>query len=297
MARIGFVGLGNMGGPMAANLVKAGHAVTGFDLVPAARDVAAAAGVTVAAVLVDVARDADALVTMLPGGGQLLEVWRAVVPAARPDAVIIDCSTVDVAASREAHALAAAAGLASLDAPVSGGVGGAKAASLTFMVGGEPAALERARQVLEAMGKRIVHCGAGGAGQAAKACNNMVLGISMIALGEAFVLGERLGLTHQALYDVLSTSSGQCWALVNHCPVPGPVPTSVANASYKPGFAATLMTKDLRLARAAAADAGVDAGLGAAAAALFEAFVAGDTQGLDYSAIITLIRERSGAAS
>ena len=165
------------------------------------------------------------------------------------------------------------------------------------MAGGEADALERARPLLEAMGKRIVHCGAGGAGQAAKACNNMVLGISMIAIAEAFVLGERLGLEHQALYDVLSTSSGQCWALVNHCPVPGPVPTSVANADYKPGFAAALMTKDLRLARAAAAEAQVETTLGTTAAALYESFLDGEGKALDYSAIIKLVRERSGAAS
>ena len=171
------------------------------------------------------------------------------------------------------------------------------AGSLTFMAGGETEALERARPLLEAMGKRVVHCGAGGAGQAAKACNNMVLGISMIAISEAFVLGETLGLEHQALFDVLSTSSGQCWALVNHCPVPGPVPASVANAGYKPGFAAALMTKDLRLARAAAAEAKVDVQLGAAAAAFYEAFLDGEGGALDYSAIIKLVRERSGASS
>ncbi len=297
MARIGFVGLGNMGGPMAANLAKAGHAVVGFDLVPAAREAVAAAGVAIVAELADAAREADTLVTMLPGGAPLLEVWRALLDVARPDTLLIDCSTVDVASARAAHALAAEAGLASVDAPVSGGVGGATAATLTFMVGAEQAALERARPVLEAMGKRIVHCGPGGAGQAAKACNNMVLGISMIALGEAFVLGERLGLTHQALFDVLSTSSGQCWALTNHCPVPGPVPTSAANRDYAPGFAAPLMLKDLHLAQEAAAASGVDARLGATAATLYEAFLAGDTPDLDYSAIINLIRDRSGAPS
>ena len=297
MARIGFVGLGNMGTPMAANLVTAGHAVAGFDSSPAAREAATAAGVAVTDTIGAVTRDAEVLVTMLPGGAQLLEVWRMLLETARPATLLIDCSTVDVASCRKAHALAAAGGFASLDAPVSGGVGGAVAASLTFMVGAEPAALERARPVLEAMGKRIVHCGPGGAGQAAKACNNMVLGISMIALGEAFVLGERLGLTHQALYDVLSTSSGQCWALTNHCPVPGPVPTSAANRDYKPGFAAALMLKDLRLARDAAADAGVAASLGGAASDLYAAFVEADAQGLDYSAIISLIRERSGAPS
>ena len=294
MAKIGFVGLGNMGGPMAANLVKAGHAVVGFDLAPAARASAEAAGATVAADPVVVANEAEVVVTMLPGGAQLLEVWRVLAETAAPGTLLVDCSTVDVTSAREAHALAAARGLAALDAPVSGGVGGAVAASLTFMVGGEAEAVERARPVLDAMGKRVVHCGAGGAGQAAKACNNMVLGISMIALAEAFVLGERLGLEHQALYDVLSTSSGQCWALVNHCPVPGPVPTSVANAGYKPGFAAALMTKDLRLAREAAATVGVEASLGGSAAALYEAFIAGAGRSLDYSAIIALVRERSG---
>lgn len=294
---IGFVGLGNMGAPMAANLVKAGHPVAGFDVTPAAVKQAKAAGVSVAASVTEAAREADVVVTMLPSGRHLVGVYEELAGAARPDALLIDCSTVDVASAREAHAMARAKGLMSVDAPVSGGVSGAAAATLTFMAGGEEAAIERARPILEAMGKRIVHCGGAGAGQAAKACNNMVLGVSMIALGEAFTLGEKLGLTHQALFDVLSTSSGQCWALVNHCPVPGPVPTSSANNGFRPGFAAALMLKDLKLARDAAQEAGAASPLGAEAARLYEDFVAADDKGLDYAAIIELIRGRSAGGA
>jgi 3-hydroxyisobutyrate dehydrogenase len=290
---IGFIGLGNMGGPMAANLAKAGHEVLGFDVTAAAVERSAASGVSAARSL-EQAANADIVVTMLPSGDHLVSVYETLVAAARPDALLIDCSTVDVASCARAHEMARANGLASIDAPVSGGVSGAAAATLTFMVGGEEAAVERARPVLEAMGRRVVHCGPAGAGQAAKTCNNMVLGISMIALAEAFTLGERLNLSHQALFDVLSTSSGQCWALINHCPVPGPVPASAANHGFRPGFAAALMLKDLRLARDAAETAGVDISLGRQATSLYEQFNALDEDGLDYAAIIKLVRERSG---
>src|SRR6202453_1714342 len=187
---------------------------------------------------------------MLPAGEHVLSVWNDVVPVARQGTLFIDCSTIDVASARKAHALAAARGIATLDAPVSGGVGGAKAAPLTFMVGGSDHAFARGKPVLERMGKRIVHCGEAGNGQAAKICNNMILGISMIAVSEAFVLGEKLGLTHQALFDVASTASGQCWALTTNCPVPGPVPASPANRNYQPGFATALVLNDLRLSHA-----------------------------------------------
>ena len=291
MARIAFVGLGNMGGPMAANLVKAGHAVSGFDLVPAACDAARAAGVAVADSAGAAAVSAEVVITMLPAGKHLVEAYeRELVPSAPESALFIDSSTVDVESARRAHDLARAHGSASVDAPVSGGVGGAQAASLTFMVGGEAEAIARARPILEAMGRRVVACGGPGAGQAAKMCNNMILGISMIAISEAFVLGERLGLDHQALFDVASTSSGQCWALTNHCPVPGPVPGSAANRDYQPGFATALMLKDLTLARDAADAAGVDTALGHHAREIYATF-AEHHAALDYSGIITAVRE------
>ncbi len=258
MAVIGFIGLGNMGGPMAANLVKAGHSVHGFDLSPAAIDAAKAAGVTIGKSPVAVAREAEIVITMLPSGKHVLSVYdgaEGIVAAVKPGTLLIDSSTIDVDSARKAHALATARGAVAVDAPVSGGVGGAAAGTLTFMVGGEPAAFDAARPILEAMGKKIVHCG-GAAGQAAKICNNMILGISMIGVCEAFVLAEKLGLSHQSLYDVASTASGQCWSLTSYCPVPGPVPTSPANRDYQPGFAAALMLKDLKLAQEASQSAG-----------------------------------------
>src|ERR1700745_532785 len=252
MATIAFIGLGNMGGPMAANLVKAGHKVVAFDLVASSRDQAKSDGAAIAESSVASVKGADVVITMLPAGKHVLSVWNEVVPVMTKGTLIIDCSTIDVESSKQAHALAAKHGVASVDAPVSGGTGGAKGATLTFMCGGEEKAFAAAKPVLEKMGKKIVHCGAAGAGQGVKICNNMVLAISMIGLGEAFSLAERLGLSHQAGFDVVSTSSGQCWALTSYCPVPGPVPTSPANNDYKPGFAAALMLKDLNLARAAA---------------------------------------------
>ena len=252
--KIAFIGLGNMGLPMAANLVKAGHQLRGFDVVPAANEAAAKFGIEIAPNAQAAVQAADIVISMLPNGGLVLELYGSgILAAAPPGALFIDSSTIDVASARAAHALAEAAGRSSLDAPVSGGVGGAAAGTLTFMAGGEPGAFARAEPVLQHMGKKIVHCGGAGAGQAAKICNNLILGISMVAVGEAFVLAEKLGLSHQALYDVASTSSGQCWALTSYCPVPGPVPASPANNGYKPGFAAALMLKDLKLAREAAA--------------------------------------------
>ncbi len=236
MATIAFIGLGNMGGPMAANLVKAGHRVIGHDLVQANLDAAGQGGVEPASSSADAVGQADIVVTMLPAGKHVVGVWTEALPLARPGTLFIDSSTIDVDSAKQAHAMALAKGLASLDAPVSGGVGGAKAATLTFMCGGSAEAFARSEPVLSQMGRKVVHCGEAGAGQAAKICNNMILGISMIGVSEAFVLAEKLGLSHQALFDVASTSSGQCWSLTSYCPVPGPVPASPANNWLRPGL-------------------------------------------------------------
>jgi 3-hydroxyisobutyrate dehydrogenase len=290
MTTIAFIGLGNMGGPMAANLVKAGHRIVGFDLVPASREAAEAAGVAIATSGAEAVREAEIVVTMLPAGKHVLSVWREIVPSAKPGTLVIDSSTIDVESARQAHALAAERGCLSLDAPVSGGVGGATAATLTFMCGGEAEAFGKAEPVLSRMGKRVVHCGEAGAGQAAKICNNMILGVSMIGVCEAFVLAEKLGLSAQALFDVASTSSGQCWSLTTYCPVPGPVPTSPANAGYKPGFAAALMLKDLRLAQEAALASGAATPLGAEAAQLYALFHGAGHGDDDFSGIINFVR-------
>ena len=293
MPTIGFIGLGNMGGPMAANLVKAGERVHGFDVVPASRDASAQDGVQIVATARATVESADVVVTMLPAGEHVMSVWNDILPVARQGTLFIDCSTIDVANARNAHKLAAERGVASLDAPVSGGVGGAKAATLTFMVGGSAHAFERGKPLLERMGKRVVHCGEAGNGQAAKICNNMILGASMIAVSEAFVLGEKLGLSHQALFDVASASSGQCWSLTSYCPVPGPVPASPANSAYKPGFAAALMLKDLKLAREAAESVKAETALGAHAAKIYEEFAKKGHSAQDFSGIINLVREQS----
>ncbi len=287
---IGFIGLGHMGGPMAANLVKAGLNVRGFDLVEASKQAAQANGVQIADNVAQLVQGAGVIITMLPAGSHVLSVWRELVTVVAPDALLVDCSTIDVASARKAHEMAAEYKLLSIDAPVSGGVVGATAATLTFMAGGEKAAFDKAEPVLAAMGKRIVHCGDAGAGQAAKICNNMILGISMIGVCEAFALGEKLGLSQQALFDVASTSSGQCWALTTNCPVPGPVPASPANRDYQPGFAASLMLKDLKLAQAAAASVGATTPLGAEAAQLYNLFNALGFGGEDFSGIIRLLR-------
>jgi 3-hydroxyisobutyrate dehydrogenase len=292
MPHIGFIGLGNMGGPMAANLVKSGEHVRGFDVAAASREAAAGDGVEIAANARSCVENAGVVITMLPAGEHVLSVWNDILPEANQGTLFIDCSTIDVASARAAHKRAAERGIATLDAPVSGGVGGARAATLTFMVGGSAHAFARGKPVLERMGKRVVHCGEAGNGQAAKICNNMILGISMIAVSEAFVLGEKLGLSHQALFDVAAASSGQCWSLTSYCPVPGPVPTSPANNDYKPGFAAALMLKDLKLAREAAQSAKVDAELGARAAEIYERFAAQGHSGTDFSAIIKQVRGR-----
>ena len=296
MASIAFIGLGNMGGPMAANLVKAGHKVVAFDLVAASRDQAQSDGAAIAESSVSAVKGADTVITMLPAGKHVMSVWNEVVPHLSQGALVIDCSTIDVESSVQAHALAAKQGIASVDAPVSGGTGGAKGATLTFMCGGEDKAFAAAKPVLEKMGKKIVHCGGAGAGQAAKICNNMILGISMIAVSEAFALAEKLGLSHQALFDVASTSSGQCWSLTSYCPVPGPVPTSPANNDYKPGFATALMVKDLTLAQDAAKAAGAATPLGQHAQEIYQAFDRAGQGGVDFSGIIKHVRDLAGKA-
>ncbi len=295
MTTIAFIGLGNMGGPMAGNLVKAGHQVRAFDLSQASKDAAAELGVGIAGSAAEAVAEAEIVVTMLPAGKHVLSVWADILPSVKQGALLIDSSTIDVESARKAHALAADRGCLSLDAPVSGGVGGAKGATLTFMVGGAEEAFALGEPVLAKMGRRIVHAGAAGNGQAAKICNNMILGISMIGVSEAFVLAEKLGLSHQALFDVASTSSGQCWSLTTYCPVPGPVPTSPANNEYKAGFASALMLKDLKLAQEAAQGAGAATPLGAAAAQLYGIHNAWGEGGADFSAIIHLLRGRDPA--
>jgi len=290
MAKIAFIGLGNMGGPMAANLVKAGHKVIAFDLMAASRDQAKSDGAAVADSGAAAAKGADIVITMLPAGKHVLGVWNEVIGSMTKGALIIDCSTIDVESAKQAHALAAKHGMASVDAPVSGGTGGARGATLTFMCGGAEKAFAAAKPVLENMGKKIVHCGTAGAGQAAKICNNMILAVSMIAVSEAFSLAEKLGLSHQALFDVASTSSGQCWALTSYCPVPGPVPTSPANNDYKPGFAAALMLKDLTLAQDAAKAAGEAPPLGKHAQEIYKAFEASGHGEVDFSGVIQHVR-------
>jgi 3-hydroxyisobutyrate dehydrogenase len=291
MAKIAFIGLGNMGLPMALNLAKAGHELIGFEIVPAAIEAAAKAGIKIVPPGPDALSGVDTVITMLPNGKLVLGVYADMLKAAAPGTLFIDSSTIDVASARAAHEAAAAVGMISLDAPVSGGVGGAAAGTLTFMCGGDDGAFARAQPVLKLMGDKIVHCGGPGAGQAAKICNNMILGISMIAVSEAFVLAEKLGLSHQALFDVASTASGQCWSLTTYCPVPGPVPTSPANNAYKPGFAAALMLKDLLLAQEAATTAGAATALGKHAAEIYQSFVDAGQGTTDFSAIITAIRD------
>ena len=307
--RVAFLGLGHMGGPMAINLVKAGYTVTGFDVVPAALETARAHGIATTDTAAEAVAGATVVLTMLPSGKHLLDAYRGapgqhgqpgqpgqpgLLATAAPGTLFLDCSTINVDEAREAAELAVAAGHRAVDAPVSGGVVGAEAGTLTFMVGALPADFEAVKPMLEVMGKRVVHCGEHGAGQAAKICNNMILGVSMIAVSEAFVLGEKLGLTHQALFDVASAASGQCWALTTNCPVPGPVPASPANRDYQPGFAGALMAKDLKLALNALQSTGVAARLGPLASEIYDSFAADGGAGRDFSGIITDIRDKSG---
>jgi 3-hydroxyisobutyrate dehydrogenase len=293
MAQIGFIGLGNMGLPMAQNLVKAGHAVTGYDLSSAASDRFAEGG-GVAATAIDMAcMGAEVIITMLPAGKNVREVYLSrggVLASAQAGALLIDASTVDVETARAVAAAAQVNELAMVDAPVSGGVAGAEAGTLTFMVGGSEQAFARAKPILEAMGKTIVHAGDSGHGQAVKICNNMILGVSMIAVSEAFVLAEKLGIDPQKLFDISSQASGQCWAMTNYCPVPGPVPGSPANRDYQAGFTAAMMLKDLRLAQEAAKGAGAKTPMGAGAAALYGIYVEQGNAQTDFSGIVRFLR-------
>jgi 3-hydroxyisobutyrate dehydrogenase len=292
MTAIGFIGLGNMGGPMAANLVKAGHEVTGFDLSAAALDQLTAAGGKRAASAAAAAAAGDIVITMLPAGPHVRTVYLGdggVLASARKGSLLIDCSTIDVETARAVGKAAAEGGYAMLDAPVSGGVGGATAGTLTFMVGGTAADFTRGEPVLQKMGKTIVHAGPSGNGQAAKICNNMILGISMIAVCEGFALAEKLGLDAQRLFDISAKSSGQCWSMTNYCPVPGPVPSSPANRDYKAGFTAEMMLKDLKLAQQAAQGAGATTPMGANAAALYGLMVNAGNGAADFSAMFRFI--------
>lgn len=288
---IGFIGLGNMGGPMAANLAKAGHNVTGFDL---AADVPE--GVTKAGSAAEAAENRDVVITMLPNGKILLSVAEEILPVMKAGAVLADCSTVDVESARAVAAMAEAAGVLALDAPVSGGIGGAVAGTLTFMVGGSDAAFAAAAPLLDVMGKKTVQCGASGAGQAAKICNNMILGVTMAATCEAFVLADKLGLDRAKMFDVVSTSSGYSWSMNAYCPAPGVGPHSPADNAYKPGFASELMLKDLRLSQSAAVSADADTPMGELAMRIYEAFVEEENgRGLDFSALLPRF-EKSGRA-
>ncbi|MBN8956836.1 MAG: 3-hydroxyisobutyrate dehydrogenase [Rhizobiales bacterium] len=293
MARIGFIGLGNMGLPMALNLVKAGHEVQGYDVNAEALSKLAAAGGTTTGSVHAASSGVEVVITMLPAGQHVRDVYLeagGVLASVDPGTLLIDSSTIDVASARTVAEAAAAKKLLMIDAPVSGGVGGAQAGTLTFMVGGPEAAFERAKPFLELMGKTIVHAGDAGNGQAAKICNNMILGVSMLVTSEAFVLAEKLGLDAQKLFDITSKSSGQCWSITNYCPVPGPVPTSPANRDYQPGFTAAMMLKDLKLAQEAARSSGATSPMGAGAAAVFGQFVEEGGGPYDFSGIIRFLR-------
>ncbi|MBV9016211.1 MAG: 3-hydroxyisobutyrate dehydrogenase [Alphaproteobacteria bacterium] len=292
MATIGFIGLGNMGAPMAANLLKAGHQVIGYDIVAGARDALVQKGGRAAASAAEAAAAGDIVITMLPAGPQVRAVYQGpegVIARARPNALLIDCSTIDVDTARAVAAGAGQSQLLMLDAPVSGGVIGAEAGTLTFMVGGEAAAFARAEPILQAMGRTIVHAGPAGNGQSAKICNNMILGASMIAVCEGFALAERLGLSVQTLFDICSKSTSQCWAMTGYCPAPGPVPAAPSNRNYAPGFTAANMLKDLRLAQQAAGATATATPLGAAAVSLYQMFVDSGAGGLDFSGIMRFL--------
>lgn len=295
MSEIGFIGLGNMGGPMAANLVRAGHRVRGFDLSAQAREVAAENGVEITEAAVGVCDGVDIVITMLPSGSHVLDCYEGadgLLKAAPEGTLFIDTSTIAVTEARAARDAATRAGHNAVDAPVSGGVVGASSGTLTFMVGGSTSEFERAELILSAMGKKAIHCGESGAGQATKICNNLMLAVSMIGVSEAFMLGEALGLSHQALFDVASTATGQCWALTTNCPVPGPVPTSPANKDYAPGFATALMVKDLGLAQRTAGQYEVNTPLAQHAYKLYTAFSEHGGSGLDFSGVIKFLRDR-----
>ena len=289
MTTIAFLGLGNMGGPMAANLVTGGYTVRAFDLVPALKEAAEAKGATVFDSGAEAVADADVVITSLPNGAIVKACYAEALPAAKAGALFIDTSTISVADARDINTQAVDGGFLQIDAPVSGGVKGATAGTLAFMVGGSDEAVQQARPVLEPMAGKIIHCGASGTGQAAKLCNNMVLAVQQIAIGEAFVLAEKLGLSDQSLFDVITGATGNCWSVHTNCPVPGPVPASPANNDFKPGFATALMNKDLGLAMAAVASTGATAPLGTHAAEIYGKFNE-DHAGEDFSAVINLFR-------
>ncbi|MDT5009600.1 MAG: 3-hydroxyisobutyrate dehydrogenase [Mycobacterium sp.] len=289
MATIAFLGLGNMGGPMAANLVAAGQTVRGFDPVPALRSAAADNGAAVFDSGTEAVTDADVVITSLPNGDIVKACYAEVLAAAKPETLFIDTSTISVDDARAINRQAAERRFAQLDAPVSGGVKGATAGTLAFMVGGDADAVERARPVLEPLAGKIIHCGASGTGQAAKLCNNMLLAVQQIAVGEAFVLAEKLGLSAQSLFDVVTGATGNCWAVHTNCPVPGPVPASPANNDFKPGFATALMNKDLGLAMDAVRSGGSTAPLGSHAADIYAEFAANHAD-KDFSAVIEILR-------
>lgn len=292
MTKIGFIGVGNMGGPMARNLLKAGFTVRAFDPAVASLKAATDAGASAAKSAGEAASDADVVISMLPMGTHVRQVYLddGVLASAKKDALLIDCSTIDMDSARVVHSAAEKAGFDFLDAPVSGGVGGAEMGTLTFMCGGSEKAFARAEPILQKMGKRVVLAGGAGAGQAAKICNNMLLAISMIGTCEAFVLGEKLGLDPQKLFDIASTSSGQCWSLTTYCPVPGPVPAAPSNREYAGGFATALMLKDLKLSQTAAQSVGAATPLGAEAAQLYSLFANQGHANLDFSGIIRMLR-------
>lgn len=293
MTKIGFIGVGNMGGPMARNLVQAGHEVAVFDLDEEKLNLAVQSGARRAGSIADAVAGVGAVVTMLPAGQHVRTVYTdddGVIASVAEGTLLIDSSTIDVDSARAAHAAAEAAGYAMVDAPVSGGVGGAEAGSLTFMCGGTADAFARAKPILDVMGGNIFHAGAAGAGQVAKICNNMILGTAMIVTSEAFTLADRLGLEAQSLFDIVKTSSGQSWAMTSYCPVPGPVPTSPANRDYQPGFTVAMMAKDLRLAQEAAQGSKLATPMGAAALATFSLFENAGNAEMDFSAIIKMIQ-------
>lgn len=293
MAKIGFIGLGNMGLPMAGNLVKKGHDVKGFDVMEDNLSKAAQAGIKKVASAADAAKDVDMVITMVPTGKETLAVYEGagVFPAATKGTLFIDASTIDVGQARKAHDLAAKAGMMSLDAPVSGGTVGAQGATLTFMCGGSKEAFERAKPVLEGMGRKVVYCGEAGAGQSVKICNNMMMAINMLGVCEGFALAEKLGIAPQILFDVVSTSSGASWTLLSNCPVPGPVPTSAANRDFAPGFMTTLLVKDLTLAQTASQENAVATPMGAQALATFRHFMTmAKSDHKDFSSIINYVR-------
>ena len=295
MAKVGFIGLGNMGGPMVRNLIKAGQSLKVYDLSEEAINFAVQAGATATKSVKEASSEVDFVVTMVPVGSNVKEIFleNGILTAASPGTVMIDSSTIDVQSAQSVHEAAKSAGFNMIDAPVSGGVIGADAGTLTFMCGGDKESFEKAKPILQGMGKNIVHAGASGSGQAAKACNNMLLGISMIGISESFTLADRLGLDPKLLFDIMSSATGDCWALRNHLPIAGIVETSAANRSFSPGFAVAMMAKDLRLAEAAAKSVDLQTDLGTLASKMYTEFEKGGSGHLDYSAIINLIQKKA----